>query len=148
MSPPYLAQLLLKLLVPTRITLVLCTASAVRWKKQLTTSRGKSYISNVEVYRICKTEANWPIANNWSLPEEDSPCVVRLATLATVIFLSRTWSPGKNTIVVLEIKYMSALCAYSESVAQWVLWGQDEHEVAVGVTQCTLPAEKYERLVC
>ena len=54
------------------------------------------------------------------LPEEDSPRIVSLATLATVIFLSRMWSPGKNTIVVLEVKYSSASCAYSESVAQWV----------------------------
>ena len=54
------------------------------------------------------------------LSEEDSPCRVRLATLATVILLSRVWSPGKNTIVVLEVKYSSASCAYSESVAQWI----------------------------
>ena len=52
------------------------------------------------------------------LPEEDSPHKVSLDTLTTVIFLSRTWSPGKNTIVVLEVKYSSASCAYSESVAQ------------------------------
>ena len=79
------------------------------------------------------------------LPEEDSPCIVRLDTLATVIFLSRTWSPGKNTIVVLEAKYSSASCAYSESVVQLAeLWGQDEHEVAVGVTQYTFSAEQYE----
>ena len=52
------------------------------------------------------------------LPEEDSPRMVSLATLATVMVLSRTWSPGKNTIVVLEVKYISAFCAYSESVEQ------------------------------
>ena len=52
------------------------------------------------------------------LPEENSPCIVSLATLATVIFISRVSSPGKNTIVVLEVKYSSAFCAYSESVAQ------------------------------
>ena len=52
--------------------------------------------------------------------EEDSPHMVNLATLTTVIFISRTWSPGKNTIVVLEVKYSSASCAYSESVAQLV----------------------------
>ena len=52
------------------------------------------------------------------LPEEDSPRMVNLVTLATVIFLSRTWSPGKNIIVVLEVKYSSASCAYSESVVQ------------------------------
>ena len=40
--------------------------------------------------------------------------------LATVIFVSRIWSPGKNTIVVFEVKYSSASRAYSESVAQWV----------------------------
>ena len=54
------------------------------------------------------------------LPEEDSPYMVNLATLATMILISRAWSPGKNTIVVLEVKYSSASCAYSESVAQWV----------------------------
>ena len=55
------------------------------------------------------------------LPEEDSPHMVSLVTLATVILVSRTWSPGKNTIVVLEVKYSSASCAYSESVAQLLL---------------------------
>ena len=35
---------------------------------------------------------------------EDSPHMVRLATLASVIFTSRMWSPGKNTIVVSEVK--------------------------------------------
>ena len=54
------------------------------------------------------------------LPEEDSPHKVSLVTLATVIFVSRTWSPGKNTIVVLEVKYSSASRAYSESVVQLV----------------------------
>ena len=39
------------------------------------------------------------------LPEEDSPRMVNLATLATVTFVLRVWSPGKNTIVVLEVKY-------------------------------------------
>ena len=38
------------------------------------------------------------------LPEEDFPHMVNLVTLATVIFVSRTWSPGKNTTVVLEVK--------------------------------------------
>ena len=55
------------------------------------------------------------------LPEEDSPRMVSLAMLAAVMFLSRVWSPGKNTIVVLEVKYSSASCAYSESVAQLVV---------------------------
>ena len=55
-----------------------------------------------------------------SLPEEDSPRIVSLAILAIVISASRTWSTGKNTIVVLEVKYSSASCAYSESVVQWV----------------------------
>ena len=73
--------------------------------------------------------------------------MVSLDTLTTVIFVSRTWSPGKNTIVVLEVKYSSASRAYSESVAQWVLRGQDEHEVAVGVTQYTFSAEQWERVV-
>ena len=70
------------------------------------------------------------------LPEEDSPCMVSVDTLATVIFVSRVWSPGKNTIVVLEVKHKLASCAYSESVVQLVeLGGQDEHEAMVGVTQ-------------
>ena len=51
------------------------------------------------------------------LSEEDSPRMVNLDALATVIVVSRVWSPGK----VLEVKYRSAACAYSESVAQWVL---------------------------
>ena len=54
------------------------------------------------------------------LPEEDSPCIVSPTLLATVMFLSRMWSPSKNTIVVLAVKYNSASCAYSESVEQWV----------------------------
>ena len=53
-------------------------------------------------------------------PKEDSPRMVSLVTLATVIFVSRTWSPGKNTIVVSELKYSSASCAYSESVEQLI----------------------------
>ena len=52
------------------------------------------------------------------LSEEDSPCMVNLATLVTEIVLSRTWLPDKNTIVVSEVKYIVAACAYSESVAQ------------------------------
>ena len=55
-----------------------------------------------------------------SLPEKDSPRMVSLATLATVISASRTWSPGKNTIVVLDVKYNLASCAYAESVVQLV----------------------------
>ena len=77
------------------------------------------------------------------LPEEDSPHKVNLVTWATMILVSRVWSPGKNTIVVLEVKYSSASCAYSESVVQLVeLGGQDEHEVAVGATQYTFSAEQ------
>ena len=53
-------------------------------------------------------------------PEKDPPRMIRLVLSATVIFLSRIWSPGKNTIVVLEVKYSLASCAYSESVVQWV----------------------------
>ena len=59
-----------------------------------------------------------------------------LATLATVMLVSRVWSPGKNTIVVLEVKHSSACYEYSESVVQLAeLWGQAEHEVAVGVSR-------------
>ena len=46
------------------------------------------------------------------LPEKGSPHMVSLHMLATVIFISRVWSPGKNTIVELEVKYSSASCAY------------------------------------
>ena len=82
------------------------------------------------------------------LPEEDSPRMVNLVTLKTVILILRAWSPGKNTIVVLEVKYSSASCAYSESVVQLAeLSGQDEHEVAVGVTQYTFSAEQQERVL-
>ena len=79
------------------------------------------------------------------LPEEDCACIVSLVTLATVIFISSVWSPGKNTKVVLELKYSSAFCAYLESVVQLVeLRGQDEHEVTVGVTQYTFSPELQE----
>ena len=50
--------------------------------------------------------------------------------------------------MVLEVKYSSASCAYSESVVQLVELGrQDEHEVTVGVTQYTFSAEQQERAV-
>ena len=82
---------------------------------------------------------------------EDCPHKVNLDMLATVKFTSRVWSPGRNTIVVLEVKYCSASCAYSESVAQGVsLWGQDEHEVLgarVGLTQYTFSAEQREKVL-
>ena len=78
-----------------------------------------------------------------SLPEEDSPLMVKLDILVTMIFASRTWSPDKNTRVVLEVKYSSALRAYSESVVQLVeLSGQDEHEATVGVTQYIFSVEQ------
>ena len=68
--------------------------------------------------------------------------MVNLDTLTTVIFTLRVWLPGKNTIVVLEVKYSSASRAYSESVLQLVEFrGQDEHEVALGLTQYTFSAE-------
>ena len=82
------------------------------------------------------------------LPEEDSPRIVSPTLLATVMFLSRTCSPSKNTIVVLVVKYNSASCAYSESVVQLVeFWGQDKHEVAVGVTQYTFSAQQQGMLL-
>ena len=55
------------------------------------------------------------------LPKEDSPHMVNSSTLATVIFRSRTWSPGKNTMVMLEVKYSPASCANSESVTLCVV---------------------------
>jgi len=83
-----------------------------------------------------------------TLAEEDSPHMVNLAMLATVIFISRVWSPGKNTITVLEVKYDLARCAYSKSVTQWTeVRGQSEHEIPVGVTQYTFSAEQQESVL-
>ena len=62
-----------------------------------------------------------PLRTTVAMLSENFPRMVSLVTLATVIFVSRIWSPAKNTIVVSEVKYTSASCAYSESVAQWVL---------------------------
>ena len=77
------------------------------------------------------------------LPEENRPRMVSRDMLAALIFISRTWSPGKNTILVLEVKYTLVSRAYSENVEQWIeLGGQDEHEVVVGVTQYTFSAEQ------
>ena len=53
-----------------------------------------------------------------TLLEDESPHMLSLVTFSTVIFLSRTWLPGKKTIVVLEVKYISDSCAYSDSVVQ------------------------------
>ena len=53
-------------------------------------------------------------------PGEESPNKVSSVMLETVIFVSRVWSPGRNIIVVLEEKYISASRAYSESVVQLV----------------------------
>ena len=70
------------------------------------------------------------------LPEEDPPC--KVSRIGNCNISIKNVVTGKNTIVVLEVKYILTSYAYSESVAQWIkLWGQDEHEVAVGVTQHT-----------
>ena len=79
------------------------------------------------------------------VPEEESPHIASQVMLAIVIFVSRTWSPGKNIIMVSEVKYFLASSAYSDSVAQWVEFrGQDsfEQDVVVGVTQYTFSAEQ------
>ena len=77
------------------------------------------------------------------LSEEECPRIVSLDMLAALIFISRTLSPGKNTIVVLVVKYILVFRAYSESVEQWIeLGGQDEQEVAVGLTQYTFSAQQ------
>ena len=55
-------------------------------------------------------------------PEEDSPHIVSLVTLETVMFVSRVWSPGKNTIVVLEVKYNSHCARLSEYVQEAELY--------------------------
>ena len=68
-----------------------------------------------------KVKPTDPLRTTVAIPSKgEAFCMVSLAILATVIFLSSIWSPGKNTIVVLEVKYSSASTAYSESVAQWV----------------------------
>ena len=131
---------------PERITLVFFTTSAVprlSWKEQLASSaycvdckcRATKVQSRVIGYLLLQyVKAKECILNSTilvklrptnplqttvgMLPEEDSPRMVSLATLATVIFISRAWSPGMNTIVVLEAKYSSASCAYSESMVQ------------------------------
>ena len=80
------------------------------------------------------------------MSEEFSPHMVSLAMFATVMLVVRAWSPGTNIIVLLEVKYSSGSCVYSASVLQLAeLGGQDEHEVAVGVTQYTFSAEQQER---
>ena len=77
------------------------------------------------------------------LAKEECPRIVSLDMLAALVFISRTWLPGKNTIVVLVVKYILVSRAYSESVEQWIeLGGQDEQEVAVGVTQYTFSAKQ------
>lgn len=53
----------------------------------------------------------------FSEAEDDFPRMVNLPMPATVIFTSKVWSPGKNTIVVLEVKF-SVSYAYSERVVQ------------------------------
>ena len=50
--------------------------------------------------------------------------------------------------MVLGVKYCLASCAYLESVVQLAeLEGQDEHEVAMGVTQYTFSVEQQERVL-
>ena len=61
------------------------------------------------------------------LPEEDSPHMVSLAMFATVILVSRTWSPGKNTIVVLEVKYSSAC----DTQRVWYSWLNSEGRMSM-----------------
>ena len=81
--------------------------------------RSKSQRIYFEVHHVNEDEMKDPVQTTVGmLPEEDSPCMVNLVTLATVILLSRVWLPSKNTIVVLEVKYSSASCTYSESVVQ------------------------------
>ena len=107
--------------------------------------KAKEYILMLTI--LAKVKPTSPLHTTvGELSEEDIPCMVSLAMLATVILVARTWSPGRNIIVVLEVKYSSAFRAYSASVVQLAeLGGQDEHEVAVGVTQCTFSAVQQER---
>ena len=60
----------------------------------------KSILKSTMCVKLSPTEPLQTIGT--MLPEEDPPCMVSLAMLTTVMFLSRIWSPGKNTIVVSE----------------------------------------------
>ena len=150
-------------LFPARVMLALIITSAVpklSLKEQLTSSAycvdciNKPYLLLLQCVKarecipkstiFVKLKPTDPLQMTFTIiPKEDSPRMINLATLRTVIFLLRMWSPGKKIIVVLEAKYSSASFAYVESVVQLVeLRGQDEHEVAVGVTQYNLSAEQ------
>ena len=105
--------------------------------------RAKDYILNPTI--LVNLRPTDPLQAIFAMfPEEDSPHMVSPATLATVIFAVRVWSPGKNTMVVLEVKYNSGSRVYSASVVQlFELRGQDEHEAStLGVTQYTFSAEQ------
>ena len=93
-----------------------------------------------EVHHTCEAEANKPTANNCC-----SVAWGRLSTHGEPGYIGNCDIHIENmvTIVVLEVKYISASCAYSDSVVQLAeLWGQDEHVVEVGVTQYTFSAEQ------
>ena len=128
----FVPWLRVKSIFPARVTLALFTTSAVpmlSWKEQLTSSAysvkskcsanllAKGLTSfllqelkareSILKSTICvKLRPTEPLQTMVAmLPEEVPPLhKVSLATLATVIFISRSWSPGKNTIVVSEVK--------------------------------------------
>ena len=80
---------------------------------QYTLSSGGSRNLEREPTILVKLKPTDPLQTTVAvLPAKDSPHIVSLDMLATVIFISRVWSPGKNTIVELEVKYSSASCAY------------------------------------
>ena len=128
-------------------------------KIELSTCRGKVYVllqlvkakdCILKFTMFVKLRPTGPLQTivALSLPAEDSAYMISQETLTTVISASRTWSPGKNTMVVLSVKYCLAFCAYSESVVQLAeLEGQDEHEVALDVTQYTFSVEQQERVL-
>ena len=105
--------------------------------------RAKEYILNPTI--LVNLRPTDPLQAIFAMfPKEDSPCMVSLATLAIVMFVLRVWSPGKNTMVVFEVKYSSGSRVYAESVVQLLeLRGQDEHEaLTLSVTQYTFSAEQ------
>ena len=61
----------------------------------------------------------------------ESPTMVNEVILVVSMSLYSLWSPGRNTIVVLEVKRGPVPCAYSERVRQ----GSEGHGVSgVGLT--------------
>ena len=62
----------------------------------------------------------------------ESPTLVNVVILVIPMSLYGLWSPGRNTIVVLEVMRGPVPCAFSERVRQ----GSEGHDVSgVGLTK-------------